>query len=440
MLVAHNLAWYFPDSSGGTEVYVDGLVSALRERGINGSVIAATSNDTGATYRHNQVQVHRYPVPHDHGREVIRGTIAHEGFEKFERVLGKLRPDIFHLHNWTPDAGLHHLRYAKSIGLPTVLTMHTPGFVCMRGTMMRNDDQVCDGVLETKKCTECLAQARGVSEIVARAISRIPDQVSRFAMQHINWRSAGTAIALSSLVDMHKEQFLEAGELADRIVVLSEWQHKTLTMNYGEENKLVLCKHGVSIEFDDMDKEDINDSVPIRVGMIGRADPVKGMHTALMGFKKLEPDTPIQLFVHAMMNEQSNTEYLKRLKYIAGGDRRIHFGRPIRREELPGKLKMFNLLLVPSEWLETGPLVVLEALASKVPVFGSKLGGIQEYVQDGVNGRLIEPSDESAWGDALADLEAAPEMLAFYRKNIKKMRTMGDVASETRSMYEDLCR
>ena len=40
----------------------------------------------------------------------------------------------------------------------------------------------------------------------------------------------------------------------------------------------------------------------------------------------------------------------------------------------------FDLLAVPSQWMETGPIVVLEAHAVGTPVLGANLGGIAELV------------------------------------------------------------
>lgn len=439
MHVAHNLAWYFPDSSGGTEVYVESLVRSLEERGVRGSVIAATTGDRYANYCHGGIQVHRYPVTSDHRQEVIQGTDAHAGFDVFKRALCQVKPDLFHLHSWTPDSGLHHLRYAKSMGLPTVLTIHTASVLCMRGTMIRNGERVCDGEINLRLCTECVANARGASAAVCRALSCVPDRISRFSKHRFNHFRAGNAIAMRSIVDSHRQKLGEAGRLADKIIVLSQWLYDSLLLNRVEEHKLVLCRHGVSHEFEPAAAEEKNKAAgSIRMGMIGRADPAKGMHTVIAGFRQLKHNAPLQLDIHAMAPDASSQRHLKKLKHLADGDCRIHFCPAIKRGDLPQVMKNFDLLLVPSECLETGPLVVLEALALKVPVFGSGIGGIKEYIQDGENGRLLHQGDEYAWGRAFAGLVESPEKVSVYRKNIQKVKTMHDVARETQKIYEEL--
>ena len=53
------------------------------------------------------------------------------------------------------------------------------------------------------------------------------------------------------------------------------------------------------------------------------------------------------------------------------------------------RLSRYHVVAVPSQWMETGPLVILESFAAGVPVIGSALGGIADKVDDGVSGLLL---------------------------------------------------
>ena len=46
-----------------------------------------------------------------------------------------------------------------------------------------------------------------------------------------------------------------------------------------------------------------------------------------------------------------------------------------------------------SVWEDNGPQVVMEFLNNHVPVVGTKLGGIPDFVHDGINGYLFNPFD-----------------------------------------------
>jgi glycosyltransferase involved in cell wall biosynthesis len=68
-------------------------------------------------------------------------------------------------------------------------------------------------------------------------------------------------------------------------------------------------------------------------------------------------------------------------------------------------LRSASLLAVPSLWPEPFGLVGLEAAAQGVPAVAFDTGGIGEWLQDGVNGRLVrETGSATALGRTLADV------------------------------------
>src|SRR2546430_10920685 len=63
MKIVHLLGWYFPDSVGGTEVYVEGLCRRLRASGHDVLVAAPdTRRRAPDRYDHDGVAVFRYPI------------------------------------------------------------------------------------------------------------------------------------------------------------------------------------------------------------------------------------------------------------------------------------------------------------------------------------------------------------------------------------------
>lgn len=61
-----------------------------------------------------------------------------------------------------------------------------------------------------------------------------------------------------------------------------------------------------------------------------------------------------------------------------------------------------DLLLVPSRWEGFG-LVAVEAMRSKLAVFASRVGGLQEVVVDGETGCLFDPIPKDGVGDGAVD-------------------------------------
>ena len=202
MNVIHALAWYFPESTGGTEVYVSGLVRELQAFGVASTIAAAHDGTQSFDYVQDGVAVHRYPFA-ETDLAATRGERPHQDFDAFVAWLERQPRGIYHQHSWTTSCGLLHISAAKSLGFKTVLTVHVPGNICLRGTMMEFGSDPCDGHVEAERCAACWSQARGLPRSAARALSRVPQIVSRAAFRsgaenrfsprsvRANWRRQG---------------------------------------------------------------------------------------------------------------------------------------------------------------------------------------------------------------------------------------------------------
>src|SRR5215207_1274426 len=100
--IVHLLGWYFPDSVGGTEVYVEALCRRLRAAG-HDVLVAAPNADHAAPerYEHRGVRVFRYQIAGAPTRDEAQHRLPVRGVDRLYRFLADERPDILHLHSFT---------------------------------------------------------------------------------------------------------------------------------------------------------------------------------------------------------------------------------------------------------------------------------------------------------------------------------------------------
>lgn len=437
MRIVHALERYLPDASGGTEVYVSGLARELVKLGVDSTIAAAWDASQVTTYSFDGIEVFRYPgrgTPH---LRQIRGELPHDGFSAFAEWLVSRQLDIFHQHSWTLGCGLHHLRHAKQLGLATVLTVHVPANICLRGTMMLNGQNACTAKASVRTCAPCWSAFRGAGPIVGGAVSRVPLALSRIAKGAAFSSRTLTALATPALVEAHCNSIAEMIRLSDRIVAVCRWVYEALLVNGVPAEKLVLSRQGTA-EPKHRKARERTAAAPLRVGFIGRWSPTKGVGVLVEAVRRMPADAAIELHVHAMPGAAPEELYRREVVALAEGDPRIIFGPPLPREDVADVLQTFDVLAVPSQWLETGPLVVLEAQSVGTPVVGSRLGGIAELIRDGIDGVLVPHHDVSAWTDALLTLIRNHSLVATLQRNVPSARTMHDVAIDMAALYREL--
>ncbi len=70
--------------------------------------------------------------------------------------------------------------------------------------------------------------------------------------------------------------------------------------------------------------------------------------------------------------------------------------------------------LVICSRIENQPYVVMEAMARKIPVIATNVGGLPDLVEDGVTGRLVPSGDSSALAGAMRSFCESPENTAVF--------------------------
>ncbi len=155
------------------------------------------------------------------------------------------------------------------------------------------------------------------------------------------------------------------------------------------------------------------------IGYIGRFSEEKGILNFVNAISKLaKKEENISFLIGGQGDLQEN---IKEMVEEYNLKRKIEFAGWIPHEILPTYLNRLKLLVVPS-YTETGPLIMLEAMACGTPVLITRVGLAPEIIKDGETGFILKNNSAKNIEDAVInslnnlDLEKIADRASFYIK------------------------
>ena len=428
MKVLHVPYTWFPDPVGGTEVYVASLVRHLGELGVESLIAAPAAGGTAETYSHAGTTVHRYVVPPPTDLDGIYAVRSDAAAEALKAIIELERPQLVNLHSYTRGASAQVALDVRAMGIPVAFTYHTPTVSCQRGTLLRYGRIPCDGEIIVSRCATCLAQLHGAG-LASPAVGHVPPAVG--AMLGRLGVNGGPlmALRLTDLMTQRARAFDMLMEASTVVIAVSKWVHDLLVRNGVSPGRIHVSRHGTDSATRRAAPRSRAAGDTVRALMLARLDPAKGIDVIRRALSRI-PGAAIEVDVYGIDQGQRPGSFSSE-----GGDARLRFLPAVPPSTIGELIAGYDVLLVPSQGFETGPLVVLEAFAAGVPVVGSRLGGIAERVHDGVDGLLVPAADVEAWARTLASIGNDPDVLTTLAAGIQSPRSMREAAEEIHAIY-----
>jgi glycosyltransferase involved in cell wall biosynthesis len=215
-----------------------------------------------------------------------------------------------------------------------------------------------------------------------------------------------------------KVEWFSLRNFCDRVISVSEEarQHH-LDISGASSDQVVTIYNGIDLShFKNIDHHREQRDVRTEFGIPADANllttvavlrPPKGIQFMIRALPAILASSPNTYYL--TVGNGAHQDALMEEVYKARVNERVLFAG--MRKDVPRLLAASDVFVLPT-LTEALPTVLAEAMAAKLPIIASRVGGIPEMVTDGQNGCLVEPEDIDGIAKACIHLLADPEKRA----------------------------
>lgn len=272
-------------------------------------------------------------------------------YKQLTRMLEESRPDLVHVHNTFMMMSSSVFAACHDMNVPVLQTLHNYRMFCPAANFVHRDGRICE------ECTQA-GMWRGIRYGCYRDSHLATASVAlAMTMQRKRKSYADMYIALTEFA---RQKLVWGGLPSDSICVKPNFMHPDPGIRTGNGDRAVF---------------------------IGRLSSEKGTKTLLSAWKQLKVPVPLSVVGDGpMLSILRKTAEENKLTGIT-------FHGRLTREETMEILKQARFLINPSECYENFPMVIAEAFACGVPVICSRLGAMQEIVENKRTGLHFIPGN-----------------------------------------------
>lgn len=341
-------------TTGGTEYYTAMLLEGLSRAGHTVLFISRGAQKSNTEQRFVTVGTGGYtlfllPAISFEAKE-IRQEIVSKSWNVMLPVLQGFAPDLVHVHTMTTFFNIRHFEMCAGYFNHIIFTSHVPGHFCVKGDMIRNNREICNGKIGSQ-CNRCLFT--------------------------VSWQKGFT-----NLVNGYSKNRLQVlkkmAAMQIHIVCTAAWQKQQLLVNQFAPDNISVIRQALTVA----DKKNSAKQVraPKKIGYLGRLSPEKGSLFLLEFLKKFRNRNDFSFVLGIPAN--SDAASMKALMKLVN-EKNIPI--ELRHDVTAANKSVFfadvDILLIPSFCIETGPIVLLEAVYYGKLVLAPGAGGPAEFAE-----------------------------------------------------------
>jgi glycosyltransferase involved in cell wall biosynthesis len=284
-----------------------------------------------------------------------------------EHALVDYLPDVVYVHK---IADLRIISTLVDSGVPLIRMVHDHDIYCMRS--YRYD------VFTRKICTK----AAGLHCI--------------FPCGAVVARNHGGTFPIKFQSYSDKRREIELNKRFHRMVVVTRFMRDELLINGFDPTKIEIHPPVPRMGESSLRSNFSERNLIVFAGQIIRG---KGVDVLLKALSRLNTK-----FECIILGEGTHRSYCEKLSMRLGLDNRVRFVGFVPQEELKQYYRECSVVAVPSVWPEPFATIGMEVLRYGIPVVAFDVGGIGDWLIDGVDGYLVPWMDDAAFAKRLEEI------------------------------------
>lgn len=348
----------FYEQIGGTERYVNNLKQEFESKNHKVDIF------TGRTTYEDSLKT----------KSALRLLSLFFSFKYLFRIKKRItlfKPDIIIINNIFYELSPSFLLLAKNI--PVVMVVHDNQIYSPMALQRHRTGKMCKQVI-CEGCDNCMGFGKSRLEYIKRRFHKIL------------LRNVDIYVGNSNYVN----QIIESRRIG-----------KTVSFKYG----ISLLPFSIIKNFND-------------ITYIGRLVEEKGVQNIIYAMPDILLANP-----KATLNITGEGDYKEVLVKIVdqlGLQKKIVFHSGKSHDQIYLSFKQAGIIIVPSVWDEPFCQVGLEAMSVGRPVVASNMGGIKDWLQDGVTGFFVEPNKPSQIAEKVNKLLSDKALMIRMSKSATK--------------------
>jgi glycosyltransferase involved in cell wall biosynthesis/GT2 family glycosyltransferase len=430
-----------PETWAGTEIYTLNLARGMQDLGHEVTVLTRSPGKAGQenfSVHEDEFEGLRVLRMVNHlAHRSLRDSYTDERAEQvFSRILAEVQPNLVHFQHMI-HSSIGNVQLAKDAGCATVATCHDYWGLCARVQMIRPDRQICPHSMGAG-CFACIKDKDSAAiESMERKNPSILEAGARLGAWLLgpNKKRGRQAGEFLEMQRRNREVMAAYGACDLRISPSRFLRQMYLDNGDFDAHRFLFSDNGMRTDHVQSVSKVRKAGDPIRFGFVGSLVWYKGGETMIRAMQHLKGKGAL-LNVYGTF-EPDKDEHHAQLQGLAK-DCNVTFHGRFDNSKLAEVYAEIDVLIVPSVWYENAPITIHEAHLTGTPVLTSNIGGMAEFVRDGVDGVHFEVGDDRDLAAKMEEFIQAPQRLVELAQDFPQLKTLDQNVEETESRYRAL--